>query len=252
MTATWQFALTDYERADTSLIASRALQQRAESKFVVPEETAVVLTAALQGEFAVLGAGDALVASYRSLYFDTEDLALFHAHRCGRRVRHKVRIRQYIDRLLGVFEIKTRRGEHDAAKVRRPRPFERQDLESTEQELARDHCALAGRLQPEAWVAYQRLTLVGLRTFERVTIDTELDVWWAESRQRLRGAAVVEVKQARLSYRSTVMQALRAAGARPGWMSKYCTAIALTRPGVRVGRLARRLHELEAVGSWTC
>ncbi len=41
-------------------------------------------------------------ARYESIYLDTPDRALYHAHRCGRRPRYKVRIRHHVDRQLSL------------------------------------------------------------------------------------------------------------------------------------------------------
>jgi hypothetical protein len=226
------------------------MQPRAESKFVVSTVAATVLLTALQPHFAVLPAGDALVARYESLYFDTDDLLFFHAHRRGRRVRHKVRVRHYLDRRLSVLEIKTRRRELDSVKLRRPRIFGDCAFGPDDREFVQQHCGATDDLHPQAWVACQRVTLLGLRSTERVTIDTRVEVWRSRGRARRFGAVVIEVKQPRLDRHSIAMRVLRSAGARPGWMSKYCVAIAVTSPDVRANGLLDRLRALEAVGAW--
>ena len=227
------------------------MQQRAESKFVVSEATAAAIVLALRDHFAVLPAGDALVARYRSLYFDTDDLAFFHAHRCGRRIRHKVRIRHYPDRALSVLEVKSRQAEHQTVKCRRGRDYGRNGFDADDLAFVREHCGPTGALKPQAWVAYRRVTLLGLASPERVTLDMHLDMWRTAGRGQLRSAVVIEVKQPRLDHHSVAMQLLRSAGCRPGWMSKYCTAIALTSPDVRANQLMNRMRQLKAVGTWT-
>lgn len=249
--ASWQPLLTGFVRADAALVAAREIQQRAESKFVVSEATAAAFVAALPGQFAVLPAGDALVASYRSLYFDTDDLSFFHAHRRGRRVRHKVRIRHYPDRTLSVIEVKTRRSEHHTVKVRRPRAYGDSRVTAEDLAFVREHCGPVGDLVPQAWIAYRRVTLLGLESPERVTLDMQLDVWRLTGQGQLHRAVVIEVKQPRLDRHSVAMRWLRSAGCRPGWMSKYCVAIALTSPGVRADGLGHRMRQLKAVGAWT-
>ena len=247
----WPSALNGFSRASSSLVAERGMQQRAESKFVVSEATAAAFVLALRDDFAVLPAGDALVASYRSLYFDTDDLSFFHAHRCGRRVRHKVRIRHYPDRDLSVLEVKTRQREHSTVKVRRPREYGDNTFGADDLDFVRQHCAPTGDLVPQAWIAYRRVTLLGLRSPERVTLDMQLDVWRASGHGQFRRAVVIEVKQPRLDHHSVAMQQLRMTGCRPGWMSKYCAAIALTSPDVRANQLMNRMRQLKAAGTWT-
>ena len=247
----WQTALFGFARADAGLIAERSMQRRAESKFVVSSATAAAFISALQDRFAVLPAGAALVADYRSLYFDTDDLAFFHAHRCGRRVRHKVRVRHYADRELSVLEVKSRRGEHHTVKSCRPREYGTTGLGPDDLAYVREQCGRIGALLPQAWVAYRRVTLVGLTSPERVTLDLNLDMWRASGHEQLDRAVIIEVKQPRLDHHSDAMRALRAAGSRPAWMSKYCTAIVLTSPGVRANHLLNRIRHLTTVGTWT-
>ena len=243
--------LCDFAHASPTLVEDRDMQQRAESKFVVSVATAAALVLALHGQFAVLPAGNALVASYRSLYFDTNDLSFFHAHRRGRRVRHKVRIRHYPDRELSVLEVKTRRSERHTVKVRRPREYGDSTFGPDDLDFVRQYCGPTDDLRPQVWIAYRRVTLLGLRSPERVTFDTHLDLGRAHGHGQFRHAVVIEVKQPRLDHHSVAMQQLRIAGCRSGWMSKYCTAIALTSPDVRANHLMNRMRQLKAVGTWT-
>ena len=247
----WPSALTRFARADAELVAERSMQQRSESKFVVTDATAAAFVLALQERFAVLPAGAALAADYRSLYFDTDDLSFFHAHRCGRRVRHKVRVRHYADRALSVLEVKSRRSEHQTVKCFRPREYGTNGLGSDDLAFVREQCGPVGELLPQAWVAYRRVTLVGLKSPERVTLDLELDMWRASGHGQLERIVVIEVKQPRVDHSSDAMRALRAAGGRQAWMSKYCTAIALTSPDVRANHFINRIRHLTTVSTWT-
>lgn len=225
------------------------MRRRTESKFVMPVSAAAALLRALASDYAVLRAGSALVAAYRTLYFDTADLEFFHAHRCGRRVRHKVRIRHYPDRAVSFLEVKTRLSEDQATKARRPRPYDDSELGPDDVDFVRAHVAGERALYPQAWMDFRRLTLLGLQTEERVTIDLDLRVTTAWRTETLPDLAVVEIKQPRLDHGSVAMEALRRAGWREGWASKYCVAIALTRPDVRARRLLPELRALQGVAA---
>ncbi len=150
-----------------------------------------------------------------------------------------------------MLEVKTRRGEHCTIKVRCPRPFGDSRFGAADLAFVRQHCEPTGDLVPQAWIAYRRVTLLGMRSPERVTLDTHLDMWRASGHGQFRRAVVIEVKQPRLNHHSVAMQQLRIAGCRPGWMSKYCTAIALIGPDVSANRLMKRMRKLKAVGIWT-
>jgi hypothetical protein len=251
MDCDWHDSLRRFALAPLTLLAEREMNCRTDSKFVMPVAAAHALLSALRDDYAVLPAGAALVAVYSSLYFDTVDLELFHAHRRDRRIRQKVRVRHYPDRAISILEVKMQTRDGLTVKQRLPRAYGDVWLCPDDLRFVETHCPTRGALQPQALTDYRRVTLLGTRTAERVTIDFDLCVTrGVRGRRRLRHLAVVEVKQPRLDRSSAVMRALRAAGRREGWASKYCAAIALTSPEVRANRLRVGLRALERVGTW--
>ena len=215
-------------------------------KFVLPTAAARDLVLKLCGDdYVALGPFD----TYRTVYFDTAALALYHAHRCGRRVRHKVRIRHYPDRPSSFLEVKTRISELQTVKARLEHPVGDSALAPDDVAFVHAHTRFLPELQPRVWTAFRRLTLLGLHTNERVTVDVDLLVTAPERTEGLPNTAVVEVKQSPFRRRTKVLLALRAAGWRHGFASKYCTAIALTHPDVPRGRLVPGLRVLERMAS---
>lgn len=231
--ADWHSALGGFPRASHRVEPGSDMQRRSESTFVLPDDVVHALLSALRPDFAVLPAGDALVAHARALYFDTDDLALFQAHQRGSGVRYEARIRHDAYRELSVLEIKCWHGEHDTVTVRRLRAYGNSTFGPADAELVRRHCGTTGELRPQAWIAYRRISLLSVRSADRVTIDTDIDVWRAASHARLRRAAVVVVKQPQLDLLSPAMHVLQSAGHRAVAMSPYRAAIAVTSPDVR-------------------
>jgi hypothetical protein len=246
----WEDSLGRFAFAPPALVAEREMQRRTESKFVMPVAAADALLPALTNDYAVLPAGTALVASYLSLYFDTADLEFFHAHRRGRRVRQKVRIRHYPDRRVSFLEVKIRMSDEGTFKMRRQRAYGDNALSSGDLAFVRAHSSVSQALLPQAWIDYRRITLLHLRSLERVTIDVDLGVTRGSCCGRLQDLAVVEVKQSRMDRCTAAMMAIRKAGWRTGWASKYCAGIAFTSPDVRAHRLLEGLRALKAVGTW--
>jgi hypothetical protein len=224
------------------------LLRRVESKFAMPATAVASLLPALAGDYVVLLAGTALVASYRSVYFDTPGLAFYHAQRCGRRVRQKVRVRHYPDRRVSYLEVKMRSRDDVTTKARRPRAYDDDALSADDLAFVRQHVCVQAELLPSLRTDYSRITLLSRHTEERLTIDLNLQATRGRRRARLDDLAIVEVKQARYDRRTPAMAALRAAGWRTGWASKYCLGLARTSPDVRTGRLREGLRALEAVG----
>jgi len=241
----WHDLLVRFPVATPELAAARELRRRTDSKFVMPPASAAALLSSLTGEYALLGTGNGPLASYRTLYFDTPELDCFHAQRRGCRVRHKVRVRHYVDRRVTSLEVKTRVSELETVKVWRERAYDESELSADDQAFVSGRTGILRPMVPQVWTGFRRVTLLGIEATERVTVDLDLGVERGGRRRSLAGIAVVEVKQWPLDRGTAVMSALRAAGARSGWMSKYCAAVAFTRPQVRCHPLLPALRALE-------
>jgi len=241
----WEQRLAPFAPAPSELIALRELSLRTDTKFVLPAAAAAAIVPRLAQDYALLGAGEVSIATYRTLYFDTVGLDLYHAQRRGFRVRHKARIRHYPDRGVSSLEIKTRRSELETVKTWRWRKDEHDDLDDDDQAFVRLHTGLQDDVHPQVWTAFRRVTLLGLQTEERVTVDLEFAVGAGPGTRTFRDLAILEVKQRPFRRDTPVMSALRAARRRSGWMGKYFVAIALTRPEVPVGALRPGIRALE-------
>lgn len=245
--AAWERALERFPVATADQIAGRDLQRRTEVKFVTGAETALGLLPALSSRYAVMMAGARSVASYRSLYFDTPALDLFHAHRRGRRVRYKVRLRHYLDRRVSTLEVKTRLSDRVSHKVRRSRSYGDSWLGIQDRDFIAAICPF-GALQEQAWVDYRRVSLLNVTGEERVTIDLDMCMRRGAKEGRLPGLAIIEVKQPVLDRHTAAVAALRALRVREGWASKYCTAVMLTTEGVRAHRFREGVRVLATEG----
>jgi len=234
-----------YARATLELLAERALLRRVDTKFIVGLEDVAKVLRIVDNDYALLLAAERPIARYRTLYYDSPNYQSLVDHDRGRRPRYKVRVRHYVDRKLSYLEIKKKTNANRTQKVRREIPFLRDHLTGEDRQLADERSNLPGAdLIPTLWTDFDRITLVGLRTKERVTVDLSLRF---EGRGKSAGfpqLAVVEVKQARFSPRSPIMLALRGIGARPLAMSKYCTAATMLLPCVSMRRYRSRVRAI--------
>ncbi|HLL23573.1 MAG TPA: polyphosphate polymerase domain-containing protein [Kofleriaceae bacterium] len=237
----------DFIPATRDLVCARQLLHRIDMKFVVPAAVVVEILGGVARDYAALHVSSGIWASYRSLYFDTQDLRCFHDHRRGRRVRHKVRIRHYPDRHLTFLEVKTKRNEHVTHKTRLELPYMQETLGDRERTFVRETLDTHA-MTPVARIDYRRLSLIGIVADERVTIDQGLEIAMPEGTARPLGPfAVIEVKQAKLSASSPMMQRLVGAGHKPRSLSKYVAAIAQLRPAERKNRLLPALRAVERI-----
>lgn len=233
------------------MLKARGLLDRTDSKFVLPARELPALLGPLSRNYALLAAGDRRIARYESLYFDTAELRCFHDHRRGRRPRHKLRIRQYPDRRLCFLEIKTKQSDRRTIKHRLAKPYGDYTIGAREREFIAAHSDLPDDdIWPEVAIGFQRITLLGLASSERVTIDLGLDLARAERSERLTGVAIVEVKQWPLCVRTPVMQLLRGARVRDRSTSKYAAAVIRMHPGIRSNRFRAPMRALERMAAW--
>ena len=238
-------AVGSFAGVSPELLASRALLRRVDSKFVVSTSVLPDFVAALESHYGVLRVPAGSVATYRNLYLDSPDMRCFHDHRRGRRIRHKVRFRHYPDRGVSYLEVKVKRGASTTDKHRLPVEYGVETLgPEAKVFLARVlPSELASSVRPSVHIAFRRISLVGLETEERITVDFELEARDLRSvGGPFRAVGVVEVKQRRFCARTPAMVALRRCGAHPGRMSKYVCGVGMTRPAERMNRLLPRLR----------
>lgn len=226
----------------------RKLLRRTDSKFLMPEGGVEALLEELGSSYAVLTAEGNMLASYRTLYFDTKEHRCFHDHRRGRRPRFKVRIRHYDDRVLSFLEVKTKGAGNVTSKAREPRVFRDDSLSLVDRAFLSKHTPIAGReFEPMLWTNFSRLTLLSLHGPERVTIDLNLEFVADERAVAMRGVAIVEVKQASFCLRTPVMRELRSRHIRPASASKYCAALHATHNPQPINRLLPAFRAMEAL-----
>jgi hypothetical protein len=223
----WERQLAGFHHTPHVQLEANALHRRVDTTYVVPVHVAMSMLSDLSTDYFVLTAGPSLVAAYRTLYFDTEDLQFFHAHQRGIARRYKVRIRHYPDRRVSFLEVKCRINEMHQGKIRVERAFGHNLLGANDMAIIGEHTDARGNIVPQVWTDFHRITLVGSQTTERITIDFNMNLESDRDAHLLSDIAVIEVKQTACVRCSPATQALRARGCRPRRFSKYCTAIAL-------------------------
>ena len=198
--------------------SARALQQRSIASSCSAVGRLPPLLGRLRPATCCSWHGDREWARYESVYFDTPERELFHAHRRGRRPRYKIRIRHHVDRRLSFLEIKRKERSGRTMKTRLALPFGagRADGSANASSSRRMRRVAAARLVPCVSISFLRLTLVGVTRNERLTLDRELRLSDDGRVEELPRVVVAEVKQARHATTGAVAALLRAAGARSG------------------------------------
>jgi len=228
------------------------LLDRVDRKYIVAIDDLLPLLSKGTSRYRILqepgGSGDGAECrafTYENLYLDTPGFSMYFAHHNGRSVRHKVRLRRYMETGAAFAEVKKKekgrtvktRLELEGSAFMLNEYLEPARYDRVIGEFIQTHSPFAAtELIPAAANSFTRFTLVGSDLDERVTVDTSiafaspanLTVWVP-----LQETAVVEVKSAGSNRDSFLRSGLRLAGYRPQGMSKYCVGMALLYPDMK-------------------
>lgn len=229
--ATGLDALPDFEVATAALIEARSLQQRVDRKYLLGADALELLLARLRRDYCLLRGGDQRWARYESIYLDTPGRELYHAHRCGRRPRYKIRIRHHVERQLSFLEIKSKTNSGHTVKRRLALPYGQNHLEAPDRRFIETYAPVdTVRLMPCVSISFVRLTLVAKDINERLTFDRDVTFVGGSREQRFPGVVIAEIKQAEYSNHLGAVAALRTLHVREVAFSKYCVGTILVAP----------------------
>lgn len=237
--------LSTFDVASIDSIRAKSLERRTDSKFVTEKESLIRLLPLLKDSYSVLKAGDKYCATYKTQYFDTEDFSFFNDHKNGRRIRYKIRIREYCDRQLCFMEIKKRRSDIEQNKIRVQHELNKFGLNDKEKSLIQRYTNRDYKLIPTAFIACKRVNLINQTLNERVTIDTALEIILSDKKIGFKDIAILEVKQWPFKRHSLIMDSLKKLHIQQRKISKYCSAIALAQPNITFNRLIPRINFLK-------
>lgn len=223
-----------------------ALLDRIEVKYLLPRCLLDELLLHLRPHYSVLTIDGRRLGHYRTLYFDTPDLAMYRRHHMGARNRWKVRARQYVESQLAFLEVKHKTNKRHTVKSRLSTGELITGMNRSSLAFLRDKCPYnAIELTPTLWNNYLRITLASKHFCERVTLDLNLTFAWQGRKLVLPAIVVAEVKRDGSSYDSDFMALMRRVGVRKLSFSKYCVGVSLLYPGVKHNRF-RAAHRLVA------
>lgn len=187
------------------------------------------------------------VSPYRTLYFDTAELAMYMMHHNKKLNRQKLRVRTYRSSNTTFFEIKNKDNKKKTHKIRIPVDPTMFDsvLEvpevvdfvngNTPYPVSSLHACLENR--------FERITLVDKGMQERVTIDFGIRFHnhGTDRNADISKLLVIEVKHEVGAPRSAVEKVLHELHVLPRRMSKYCIGTALTDPMAKYNRFKPKL-----------
>lgn len=226
--------LATFEPITLAEMAGAALLDRSEMKFVLPQRLLVPVLAELRDAYRVLVVAGQPLSHYRTLYFDTDDMAIYRRHHAGAPDRYKVRAREYVDTHAAFLEVKHKIGDRHTVKSRIPTEAPVTDLPAHAADFLADTCPYAAdELATALWNDYRRITLVSKTRAERVTLDLDLSFVKETDHAGLPGIVVAEVKYQDARYASEFVRLMRVHHVRGTSFSKYCMGVSLLYPDVK-------------------
>jgi hypothetical protein len=191
------------------------------------------------------------VADYRTLYFDTEELAMYTCHHNRKRRRQKLRIRTYRNTQTTFFELKNKDNKGKTHKTRIPVDVSLFDKALQQPQVsafvAESTPYPVESLLEQVENAFSRLTLVDKGMTERVTIDYNIRFHNRHTGidKDISDLVIIEVKHEVGAPKSVIEEALLELRVHPKRVSKYCIGTVLTNPDAKYNRFKIKIRLIE-------
>ena len=252
--------LTHFEPISLAQMESVKLMNRIDTKYAVPLSLLPAILEAAMADYYVQEIDGKRIATYDTMYYDTESLDMYIRHHDRQLVRQKIRVRQYVDSRLTFLEIKRKNNKGLTKKKRIVVPDfaitaetpsvlkhkRRADEEVTVESFINTKSRYRwSDISPHLWTKFHRITLVNKAKTERLTIDMNL-VWEnvvSGESNTFPELVIIELKRdGNVASRMTdIMLSLRV---KPLKISKYCIGTALTTPGLKRNRFKKKIRSI--------
>lgn len=253
--------IRSFEPITLAQMESVKLMNRIDTKYAVPMAVLPDILLAAQADYFAQEIDGKRIATYDTMYYDTDSLDMYVRHHDRQLVRQKIRVRQYVDSHLTFLEIKRKNNKGRTKKKRIVVPGF--DITADTPSVLRhkrnaDEPVTVGsfidaksrytwsQISPHLWTKFHRITLVNKAKTERLTIDMDL-VWEnvvSNEVMTYPELVIVELKRDGNvpSHMTDIMLSHRI---HPLKISKYCIGTALTTPGIKKNRFKKKIRSIE-------
>ena len=164
----------DMSSKNLDQIKDYSLLNRTDTKYVLNTSQAEMLFKKISNHYFVLEVNSNKVQNYESYYFDTEKLEFYHKHHNKKNNRSKVRFRKYIGSDLIFLETKTK-SKGRTRKYRKVFNDISSELNDEHYQFIRKNTGIETKLIKSQQNTFSRITLLGKRKKERITIDYDIN-----------------------------------------------------------------------------
>ena len=252
--------LQSFEPISLAQMESVKLMNRIDTKYAVPMTILPLILESAKADYYVQEIDGKRVATYDTMYYDTESLDMYVRHHDRQLVRQKIRVRQYVDSNLTFLEIKRKNNKGRTSKKRIVVPgFDinaetpsvlkhkrKEDEAVTVASFIDAKCRYEwSEISPHLWTKFHRITLVNKAKTERLTIDMDL-VWEnvvSGEKKTFSDLVIIELKRDG-NVPSKMTHIMLDHRIHPLKISKYCIGTALTTPEIKKNRFKSKIRTI--------
>lgn len=227
------------------------LMNRVDQKFMTNKATLPLLLERITPYYYVQRIDGVAVADYRTLYFDTKELAMYTHHHNRKKKRQKLRIRTYRSTQTTFFELKNKDNKGKTRKTRIPVDVSVFDKALQQPEVSsfvvENTPYPIEALHEQVENFFSRLTLVDKKMTERVTIDYNINFHNRHTGidKDISELVIIEVKHEVGAPKSAIEEALLELRVHPKRVSKYCIGTVLTNPNAKYNRFKMKIRYID-------
>lgn len=231
------------------------LMNRIDTKYVVTIRQLPVILQMAKNDYYAQEINGVRLATYDTIYYDTDSLDMYIRHHDRQLVRQKIRIRQYVDSKLTFLEIKRKNNKGRTKKKRitipgfNPAPdtigHGKENISVADFVAAKSQYTW-NCISPKLRTAFSRITLVNKAKTERLTIDLNLlwDNQVTDEQKSYADLVIIELKR-NGNVPSPMLHIMQSLRIRPLKISKYCIGTALTTPHLKRNRFKAKIRKIE-------
>lgn len=226
-------------------IGSRELMKRQETKFILTQEQLLTCLDLFTNDCSVLVINNNFTHSYKTKYFDTENLESYTDHHRGKSERFKIRKRKYISNGKSFFEIKKRNNKKFINKFRIPSTFEAHEINEIEQQFINTYLPVVNEklysfiLQND----YNRIVLIDNNRDLRITFDFNISFLCGDNSVHLNNVVIAEFKYHKMP--KDYIHKMTNLGVSSTSFSKYCIGTAILNDKVKRNNFKTNLIKIK-------
>lgn len=244
--SSWKDVLKRFQPFSLGVLDSYNTFKRTEKKYIFPEHQLNGVLRSLKDEYACLEINSNRLFNYTSEYLDTADYQMYLAHHNGKRIRYKIRFRQYAETEEEFVEIKKRTNVNRLLKHRK-----KLNGNQTQRNKITDVFIISNsnynpyELETKLTVSYRRITLMHRLFPFKLTFDAHITMSDDLARVHLPGLVIAEFKNyGNLPFHYT-NNPVSWPGQQQFGISKYCMGLVLLKPELKYNAFKALVRKIE-------